>query len=65
MGIFRRKVRNHRFHPSAPGKDWLILLEATTIVPPRISCVLLKRPRRKIVTKTRRLAGEDAFLVVE
>jgi hypothetical protein len=70
MGIFRRKARNHLIpiHPHNVGsKDWLILLEAGTIIGPSPERLRVARAtqERKIVRKRTGLLGRTHFLVVE
>jgi hypothetical protein len=70
MGVFRRKVPTHYvpMHPDNIGKnDWIILLEAGTIVGPsadklRVAIATLER---KIVTKYNILLRAQHFLVLE
>jgi|SRR5215813_14848671 len=70
MGIFRRKVPNHWIpvHPdNARKKDWVILLEAGTIVGPsperlRVAHSTLER---KVVRKFNIFLRAKHFLVVE
>ena len=70
MGIFRRKVPTHYVpvHPDNIGKnDWIILLEAGTMVGPsagklRVAIATLER---KIVTKYNILLRPQHFLVLE
>jgi hypothetical protein len=49
MGLFRRKVPSHliRIHPdNATSKDWVILLEAGTIIGPRLKDFVLPEQRK-------------------
>jgi hypothetical protein len=70
MGIFRRKVPSHyiRIHPDNIMKnDWIILLEAGTIVGPtteklRVASATLER---KIVKKYNIFLRSERFLVLE
>jgi hypothetical protein len=70
MGVFRRKVPTHSVpvHPDNIRKnDWIILLEAGTIVgasaeKPRVARAILER---KIVTKYNILLRAQHFLVLE
>ena len=70
MGLFRRKTRSHLIpiHPHNVGsKDWLILLEAGTIVGPSPESLRVARAtqERKVVMKRRGLLKRTPFLVVE
>ena len=70
MGIFRRKVPTNliRIHPdNATNKDWLILLEAGTIVGPSPDKLRVARStlERKIVKRYNILLRAEHFLVVE
>src|SRR5437667_7392217 len=70
MGIFRRKVPSHliRIHPdNATNKDWLILLEAGTIVGPSPERLRVARStlERKIVKKYNIFLRAQHFLVVD
>jgi hypothetical protein len=70
MGIFRRKTRNHLIpiHPHNVGsKDWLILLEAGTIVGPSPEGLRVARAtqERKVVMKRQGLLRRKPFLVVD
>ena len=70
MGVFRRKKRNHliSIHPhNVGGKDWLILLEANTIVGASTDKLRVAQAtqERKIVTKRAGLLRKKHFLVVE
>jgi hypothetical protein len=70
MGIFRRKAPSHlvRVHPdNAKKKDWIILLEAGTIVGPSPERLRIARAMqdRKIVRKYNILLQAEHFLVVE
>jgi hypothetical protein len=70
MGIFRRKVPSHLIpiHPdNAAKKDWLILLEAGTIVGPSPERLRVARStlERKIVKKYNILLRPQQFLVVD
>ena len=55
MGPFRRKVPSHliRIHPdNATSKDWVILLEARTIIGPSLKdFVLLERRKNEKLQK--------------
>jgi hypothetical protein len=70
MGIFRRKVPSHYIpiHPDNIGKkDWIILLEAGTIIGPvterlRVAKATLEK---KIVTKYNILLRRRHFLVLD
>ena len=69
MGLFRRKKRNHLIpiHPHNVGsKDWLILLEAGTIVgsSPEGLRVAQATQERKVVMKRERILKRKPFLVV-
>jgi hypothetical protein len=70
MGIFRRKVPNH-FIPihqdNAPGKDWIIVLEAGTIVGPAPSKLRVARAtqERTIVKRHNIFLRAKHYLVVE
>jgi hypothetical protein len=70
MGIFRRKVPRHLIpiHPdNATNKDWIVLLEAGTIVgssPERLR-VARSMQERKIVKKYNILLRVRYFLVME
>jgi hypothetical protein len=70
MGIFRRKVPSH-FVPihlhNATSKDWVILLEANTIIGPSPDRLRVARAtlERKIVKKYDVLLRAKHFLVVE
>src|SRR6478736_8496122 len=69
MGIFRRKKRNHLIpiHPHNVGsKDWLILLEAGTIVgsSPEGLRVAQATQERKVVMKRERILKRKPFLFV-
>jgi len=70
MGIFRRKVPSHLIpiHPdNATNKDWIIVLEAATIVgssPERLR-VARSMQERKIVKRYDILLRARHFLVVE
>ena len=69
MGLFRRKKRNHfiPIHPHNVGsKDWLILLEAGTIVgsSPEGLRVAQATQERKVVMKRERILKRKPFLVV-
>ena len=66
MGVFRRKKRNHliSIHPhNVGGKDWLILLEANTIVGASTDKLRVapSDPRQKDCDETRRVAEQKAF----
>src|SRR5262249_26201169 len=70
MSIFQRKVPNHfiRINPnSAASKDWLIVLEAGTIVgpSPRKLRVARATQERKVVKKYSRLLEPEFYLDVE
>src|SRR6266852_370406 len=70
MGLFRGKVSNHliRTHPdNATRKDWVILLEAGTIIGPSPERLRVARStlERKIVKKYNVLLRAKHFLVVE
>jgi hypothetical protein len=70
MGIFRRKVPSHyiRIHPDNLQKnDWIILLEAGTIVGPTTEKLRVARAtlERKIVRKYNIFLRSERFLVLE
>jgi hypothetical protein len=70
MGMFRRKVPSHLIavHPDNAGKkDWIILLEAGTIVGPSPERLRVARAtlERKIVKKYNILLRARHYLVVE
>jgi hypothetical protein len=70
MAIFRRKVPSHLvpIHPeNATKKDWVILLEAGTIVGPSPHRLRVARctQERKIVKRYNILLGANHFLVME
>jgi hypothetical protein len=70
MSIFRRKAPSHfiAVHPdNATKKDWIILLEAGTIVGPSPERLRVARStqERKIVKKYNILLRAEHFLVVE
>ena len=70
MGILRRKAPRHLIplHPdNATKKDWVILLEARTIVGPSPERLRVARStlERKIVKKYNILLRAEHFLVVE
>ena len=70
MGLFRRKVPSHlvRVHPdNARTKDWLILLEAGTIIGPSPERLRVARSTldRKIVKKYNLFLHAEHFLDVE
>ena len=70
MGIFRRKVPSHLIpiHPdNAANKDWIIVLEAATIVgsSPEKLRVARSMQERKIVKRYDILLRARHFLVVE
>ena len=70
MGIFRRKVPGHfvPIHPNnATSKDWIILLEANTIIGPSPERLRIARAtlERRIVKKFNVLFRARHFLVVE
>lgn len=69
MGLFRRKKPNHLIpiHPHNVGsKDWLILLEAGTIVGPSPEGLRVAQAtqERKVVMKRERILKRKPFLVV-
>jgi len=69
MGLFRRKRRSHLIpiHPHNVGsKDWLILLEAGTIVGPSPEGLRVAQAtqERKVVMKRERILKRKPFLVV-
>src|SRR5262245_43912479 len=70
MGIFRRKVPSH-FVPihrhNATSKDWIILLEANTIIGPSPDRLRIARTtlERRIVKKYNVLLRARYFLVVD
>ena len=69
MGLFRRKKRNHLIpiHPHNVGsKDWLILLEAGTIVGPSPENLRVAQAtqERKVVMKREGILKRKPFLVV-
>ncbi len=70
MGIFRRKVPNH-FVPihrhNANSKDWIILLEASTIIGPSPDRLRIARAtlERKVVRKYNIFLKARHFLVVD
>jgi hypothetical protein len=70
MGIFRRKVPNH-FIPihqdNAPGKDWIIILEAGTIVGPAPSKLRVARAtqERTIVKRHNIFLRAKHYLVID
>jgi hypothetical protein len=70
MGVFRRKVPTHYVpvHPDNIGKnDWIVLLEAGTIVGPSAEKLRVAKAtlERKIVTKYNILLRSKHFLVLE
>ena len=70
MGIFRRKVPSHLIpvHPdNARNKDWVILLEAGTIIGPSPERLRVARStlEQKIIKKYNILLEAKHFLVVE
>lgn len=70
MGLFKRKVPNHliRIHPdNAASKDWVILLEAGTIVGPAPERLRVARTTqdRKIVKRYSLWLRAEHFLVLE
>ena len=70
MGIFRRKAPSHLIpihSDNAAKKDWLILLEAGTIVGPSPERLRVARAtlERKIVKKYNVLLRAQQFLVVD
>jgi hypothetical protein len=70
MGLFRRKVPRHfiRIHPdNITSKDWIILLEAGTIVGPSPEKlrVAAATQERKIVKKHNVFLRKQYFLVLE
>src|SRR5579883_2263773 len=70
MGIFRRQVPSHfiRINPmNAASKDWLILLEAGTIVGPSPERLRVARAtlEKKVVKKYNILFRAEQFLVVD
>ncbi len=70
MGLFRRKVPSHliRMHPdNIRSKDWIILLEAGTIIGPSPERLRVARAtqERKITRKYNIWLRAEHFLVVE
>lgn len=70
MGIFRRKIPSYfvSIHPdNAASKDWVVLLEAGTIVGPSPDRLRVARTtqERKIVKRYRLFFRAKHFLVVE
>jgi hypothetical protein len=70
MGIFRRKVPSHfvPIHPhNVTSKDWVILLEASTIIGPSPDRLRIARAtlERRVVTKYNIFLRARHFLVVE
>src|SRR5262249_7776565 len=70
MGIFRRRAPNYLIpvHPdNTAKKDWVILLEAGTIVGPSPERLRVARAtQERNITKRRNILGKaDHFLVVE
>ena len=70
MGIFRRKAPSH-FVPihlhNATSKDWIVLLEASTIIGPSPDRLRIARAtlERKVVKKYNLFLRAKHFLVVE
>jgi hypothetical protein len=70
MGLFRRKVPRHliRVHPdNTRSKDWLIMLEAGTIIGPSPERLRVARAtqERTIIKKYNVLLRAEHFLLVE
>src|SRR5216683_7024199 len=70
MDLFRRKIPSHliRMHPdNATSKDWVILLEARTIIGPSPERLRVARAtqERKIAKKYNVWLRAEHFLVVE
>src|SRR5690242_1893 len=70
MGVFRRKVPSHfvRVHPdNIANKDWLIMLEAGTIIGPSPERLRVARStqERKIVKTYNIMLQSEHFLLVE
>ena len=70
MGLFRRKAPRHsiRLHPdNIASKDWLILLEANTIIGPSPERLRVARTtlERSIVRKYNIMLKAEHFLVVK
>jgi hypothetical protein len=70
MGIFRRKIPSHLIpvHPvNATSRDWLILLEAGTIIGPSTERLRVARStlEKKIVKKYDILLRVQHFLIIE
>src|SRR6266481_55861 len=70
MGLFRRKIPSHliRIHPDiATSKDWVILLEAGTIIGPSPERLRVARAtqERKIAKKYNVWLQAEHFLVLE
>jgi hypothetical protein len=70
MGLFRRKVPSHliQIHPdNATSKDWVILLEARTIIGPSPERLRVARAtqERKIAKKYNVWLRAEHFLVLE
>src|SRR3984885_1648039 len=70
MGLFRRKAPSHliRIHPdNATSKDWIILLEAGTIIGPSPERLRVARATqdRKIARKYNIWLRAEHFLVVD
>jgi hypothetical protein len=70
MGLFRRKAPSHliRIHPdNATSKDWIILLEAGTIIGPSPERLRVARAtqERKITRKYNIWLRAEHFLVVD
>src|SRR5215208_7526759 len=70
MGLFRRRVPSHliRIHPhNTTSKDWVILLEAGTIIGPSPERLRVARAtqERKIAKKYNVLLRAEHYLVVE
>jgi hypothetical protein len=70
MGFFRRKVPAHfvPIHPdNAAGKDWIVVLEAGTIIGPSPTKLRVARAtqERTVVKKYNALLAVQHYLVVE
>jgi hypothetical protein len=70
MGLFRRKAPSHliRIHPAnTASKDWVILLEAGTILGPAPEKLRVARStqEKKIIRKYNILLRAEHFLVLE
>jgi hypothetical protein len=70
MGIFRRKVPSHYIpiHPdNIAKKDWIILLEAGTIIGPSAEKLRVAKAtmERKVVTKYNILLRKQHYLVLD